>query len=171
MTADARDPLLEPLSRGDPEAFAAFYDRHGSGLFAVARALLSSRADAEDAVQETFLSLFRSRAAFARAQSPRAYAFAALRRAAHRLRSRRTALPLPAEPSVEDADLPPEPDPALARALGRLAVEQREVLALKLHGGLTFSEIAASLGIPSNTAASRYRYALEHLQRELGGPA
>ena len=56
----------------DAEAFAAFYDRHAPGMFAVARTLLGSRTDAEDAVQQTFLNLFQSRRGFASAQSPRA---------------------------------------------------------------------------------------------------
>ena len=45
-----------------------------------------------------------------------------------------------------------------------LPIEQREVLSLKIDGGLTFAEIAAVLGIRPNTAASRYRYALEKLR-------
>ena len=42
--------------------------------------------------------------------------------------------------------------------------EQRELIALKIDGELTFAEIAACLGISPNTAASRYRYALEKLR-------
>jgi RNA polymerase sigma-70 factor (ECF subfamily) len=41
---------------------------------------------------------------------------------------------------------------------------QREVLALKIDGGLTFAEIAAVIGTTINTAASRYRYALEKIR-------
>jgi RNA polymerase sigma-70 factor (ECF subfamily) len=41
------------------------------------------------------------------------------------------------------------------------------VLALKIWGGLTFAQIAAQLGIPPYTAASRYRYALAALRRDL----
>jgi RNA polymerase sigma-70 factor (ECF subfamily) len=51
-------------------------------------------------------------------------------------------------------------------ALARLPEEQRAVLVLKTWGGLTFPQIAAALEIPANTAASRYRYAVEKL-REL----
>jgi RNA polymerase sigma-70 factor (ECF subfamily) len=49
----------------------------------------------------------------------------------------------------------------------RLPEEQREVLALKIWGEQTFEQIGASLGVPPNTAASRYRYALKTLRREL----
>ena len=54
-------------------------------------------------------------------------------------------------------------------ALARLPEDQREVLALKTEGELTFEEIGLVLGIPANTAASRYRYALEKLRAALGG--
>jgi RNA polymerase sigma-70 factor (ECF subfamily) len=52
----------------------------------------------------------------------------------------------------------------LDRALASLPSEQRDVLALKLDAGLTFEEIAAALAMSPNTAASRYRYALEKLR-------
>ena len=48
-----------------------------------------------------------------------------------------------------------------------LPAEQQEVVTLKIWGELTFAEIAEVLGIPANTAASRYRLALETLRRRL----
>lgn len=45
--------------------------------------------------------------------------------------------------------------------------EQRAVVHLKLWGELTFEQIAAALEIPPNTAASRYRYALDKLRGRL----
>jgi len=55
----------------------------------------------------------------------------------------------------------------LEQALQSLPPEQREVIALKVDAGLTFAEIGVSLGISPNTAASRYRYALEKLRSAL----
>jgi RNA polymerase sigma-70 factor (ECF subfamily) len=56
---------------------------------------------------------------------------------------------------------------AIEAALARLSEEQREVLVLKIWGELTFDQIAAQLEISPNTAASRYRYALGALRKEL----
>lgn len=53
----------------------------------------------------------------------------------------------------------------IQQALTKLPENQREVITLKIWGDLTFSEIAAALGIPANTAASQYRYALESLRQ------
>jgi len=50
-------------------------------------------------------------------------------------------------------------------ALAELPIEQREVITLKVWGGMTFAEIAEALGIPPNTAASRYRYGLAELRK------
>ena len=55
----------------------------------------------------------------------------------------------------------------LENALRSLPPEQREIIALKIEGGLTFGEIATLLSISPNTAASRYRYALEKLRSTL----
>lgn len=64
-------------------------------------------------------------------------------------------------PEIEDR----ERARLLQEALSQLHETQREVVTLKIWGGLTFAEIAAALDIPPNTAASRYRYALEELRR------
>ena len=53
---------------------------------------------------------------------------------------------------------------ALQSALASLPDEQREVVVLKIWGQLTFEEAAAVIGVSPNTAASRYRYALEKLK-------
>ena len=55
----------------------------------------------------------------------------------------------------------------LSAALGELPADQRAVVHLKLWEGLTFEQIAELLGIPLNTAASRYRYGLDKLRERL----
>jgi RNA polymerase sigma-70 factor (ECF subfamily) len=159
-----RDSLLTGLAEGREEAFAALYDRFGPPLFRFAWAMLRSRADAEDAVQEVFLGLARSRHTLRRIENLPAYLFGAVRHAVGRVAARRTdALPLPDRHATEEA-LDPALSDWLERALGRLPPEQREVLSLKIDGDLTFAEVAAVLGVSLNTAASRYRYALEKLR-------
>jgi RNA polymerase sigma-70 factor (ECF subfamily) len=53
------------------------------------------------------------------------------------------------------------------QALAALPVEQREVVYLKVYEGLTLQEIATLCDVSINTVASRYRYALAALRREL----
>ena len=73
-----------------------------------------------------------------------------------------------AEPRAQFQDQA-DPDAAefarrVQRALDDLPPDQRSVAHLKLWQGLTFEEIASVQGIPLNTAASRYRYAIEKLR-------
>jgi RNA polymerase sigma-70 factor (ECF subfamily) len=56
---------------------------------------------------------------------------------------------------------------ALGRALAELPADQRAVVHLKLWEGLTFEEISDALGVPMNTAASRYRYGIDKLRGQL----
>ena len=55
----------------------------------------------------------------------------------------------------------------VAAALEKLPENLREVVSLKLWGGLTFPEIASITGVPVPTATSRYRYALDRLRETL----
>jgi RNA polymerase sigma-70 factor (ECF subfamily) len=173
MAEPGEDPLIAGLAAGREEAFAALYDRSGPDLFRVARALASSPQNAEDAVQEVFLGLVRARLKLGMVRNLRAYLFAALRRAIARQAVHRNATILIDE-SNEPARATPSEVPIdqavrLERALCSLPREQRELVTLKVDGGLTFAEIAQVLDISANTAGSRYRYALEKLRVTLEG--
>jgi RNA polymerase sigma-70 factor (ECF subfamily) len=172
MVRPDADPLIPGLVEGREEAFAALYDRLGPALFRVARVMLGSREDAEDVVQEVFVGLVRARHKLAGVDNLRAYAFAALRRAAVRSAGARRERPVAPQDlagvaAPEPAALGAERAAQLERALRALPAEQRELIALKVDGGLTFAEVAGLLGISANTAASRYRYALEKLRAAL----
>jgi RNA polymerase sigma-70 factor (ECF subfamily) len=173
MDGAAGDPLLDGLAEGREDAYAALYDRHGPALYRVARALTLSSADAEDAVQDVFVGLVQARRTLRSITNLRAYLFASLRRAAARVAQRRGPQPLVALAETEVAaasgsgGLALEQAVRLERALARLPAPQRELIALKIDGGLTFGDIAEVLGISANTAASRYRYALEKLRADL----
>ncbi len=84
-------------------------------------------------------------------------------------------MPLAAEHAVArdpQAVSPAGDDPrgdALDKALNQLRADERELIALKIDGELTFAQIAAVLGINANTAASRYRYAIARLKDRLQG--
>ena len=157
---------------GDPDEWEAWLDRHGAALVLFARQRVASRADAEDVVQEAFVRFWRSRH---RADDPTAYLYTCVHHCAlnwQRSRERRS--------RREEVAARPEAEVALAGPLGqeerREAIEailrslpetQREVLVMKVWGGLSFPQIAEALRIPANTAASRYRYALAKLRERL----
>jgi RNA polymerase sigma-70 factor (ECF subfamily) len=149
-----------------------WFDAHGAALVLLARQIVASRADAEDVVQDAFISFWRSRSSVA---DPVAYLFACVKHCAldwQRSRRRRTQR----EEQVARPEMEPmftataesnERQAAIEDALRDLPAEQAEVLVLKIWGELTFPQIAEALDIPPNTAASRYRYALSKLREML----
>ena len=144
------------------------FRQYGHGLFAYARSLTGRRDAAEDIVQESFLRFIQSGSP----ASPKEYLYGIVRNLALES-SRQAALHRRHEPEVARARAPKcydderaLMDAALAE-LEDLPVDQREVVALKVLGGLTFDEIGGLLQVPAATAASRYRYALEKLAARL----
>ena len=170
----APEPNVEVqlLAAGEPAAYAALYARLGRRLLRVAGAMLEDTADAEDAVHDVFVALARGREGLRRVEDLDAYVFASLRNAiAARTDRRRLERRYwkSVAPVAAIAAHPSEPadEWELAAALAALPAEQREIVVMKIDGGLTFAQIAQMLGISPNTAASRYRYALEKLRKFL----
>ena len=166
------DPLAQSLAAGAPAAFAELYDRLAARLVKTARRMGCHTTETEDIVHDLFVTMARSRANFAAVDNLDAYVFTALRHAVARHQQRRrlehAAHGRLAEKALQRdggaAATGPSADESLALALASLPLEQREVVALKIDGGLTFAEIGEVTGISPNTAASRYRYALEKLR-------
>ena len=141
------------------------------GLVLFARQWTRSSADAEDVVQEAFVKFWRRNHDVTNRgllyATVRSVALDLLRRDSRRARREATALS-DTDQSVQPAfDIEDDSQRALVGALDRLPDEQREVLVMKIWNELTFAEIASALGIPQNTAASRYRYALSALKKTL----
>lgn len=171
--ADEDHQLQRGLADGDATAYRAAYDRYGPALHRAAARMLAGRADAEDAVQEVFTCLVRSRQHLINVEHLQAYIFTTLRRTVASMCRRQNRQAKAAgdcaalanetagsEQSFNESD-------ALQWAVAQLPDEQRDVIALKIDAELTFAQIASVLEISPNTAAGRYRYALERLRKLL----
>jgi RNA polymerase sigma-70 factor (ECF subfamily) len=154
------------------EAWTVWLAEHGPALLLLARQYLQVRTDAEDVLQEAFVRFWRSRE---RATDKTAYLYGCVRTTAlewtrgrrRRMRREEAVARTEAQPLFERALEQDERRQAIELALHSLPAEQREVLVLKLWGGLTFPQIAHALAVSANTAASRYRYALAKLREQL----
>ena len=163
--------LLRRMADGDRDALAELFDRHAAGLFAHAVAMSRSPADAEDLVQSVFVKLAGMGARLLGIRSAGAYLHGMLRAAfldGERHRGAAAEEPLegldpPGGSGVAEADRL-----ALQAALGRLPVEQREVVVLHAVQGLTFREVAMRTNTSMWTVASRYRLGLDRLRGILG---
>lgn len=141
------------------------------GLVLFARQWARSADDAEDIVQEAFVRFWRKQHDITNRgllyATVRSIALDFLRRDSRRSRRESTAMS-DVDQSVAPAfEIEDDTQRALVAALDLLPAEQREVLVMKIWSDLTFAEIASALEISQNTAASRYRYALAALKKNL----
>lgn len=173
MTSDG--DLIQRAADGDRSAFEQLYQRYARPVFGLALRRLGDRGRAEDAVQETFASIWRSAGSYRPDRGPGApWLYAVARNAiVDRARARTD---VPADIPDEPAAGPGPSDQAeqswvswrVHRALEELPEREREVVALAYWSGLSQSEVAEFLGIPLGTVKTRTRAALAHLADILG---
>ena len=152
------------------------YDEQAQPLFAFLLNFTRDEADTRDLLQEIFVKLAREPRLLAGVREERAFLIRLAHNAAIDLIRRRGTRERTKENFAAEmiSVFAPANDPdekvfreELSIALGGLPEEQRAVVHLKLWGELTFEEIATVLEISPNTAASRYRYALDKLRDRL----
>ena len=152
------------------------YDQHAQPLYAFLLNLTRDEADTRDLLQEIFIKLARDPQLLRGVREERAFLIRLAHNAAIDLMRRRGTRERTKETFAAEIASPfaPATDPdeeifrnKLTEALAELPAEQRAVAHLKLWAGLTFEQIADALEIPPNTAASRYRYALDKLRDRL----
>jgi len=168
--------LIRRAGDGDRGAFEVLYRRYSRPVFGLALRRLGDRGRAEDAVQETFASVWRAARTYKPERGPGGpWLYAVARNAiVDRSRARN-------EPAVETPDEPSEEAGPLERAeaswttwqlhraLEELSPNERSVIELAYWSGLSQSEVADFLGIPLGTVKTRTRAALAHLADILEG--
>ena len=157
---------ITSVSRGDMQGLTVVYDQLGRQIFSLAFSMLNNYADAEDAMQETFLRLARYAGSFDPNGSPRAWIMTITRNAAYAILNDR--IPAAAQDVPETA--PDGTDVAsvceVNEMLASLPEEDRQIIILKAVNGMKFGEIAQICGTTSEAARKRYKRALEKLKRE-----
>ena len=170
------------VRHGEARAFEVIYDRHCGVAFSLAYRMCGTRTAAEDVVQESFLSLWRSGARYDRTRgSVRTWvlgivhnrAIDSLRRSINH--DRRQA----SDEGIEERfEAPEHTDVEVARrddareiraALDELPEDQSRVIELAFYGGYTHTEIAAMLEAPVGTIKGRMRLGMEKMRRTLEG--
>jgi RNA polymerase sigma-70 factor (ECF subfamily) len=184
VTAD----LLERARRRESAALDLIVQTYSRRLFGLLVRMTDRRDQAEELLQETFLRMVRTIDTYQHSDRFESWLFriaANLARDVRRRRRRRgPELSLAADdggsfddPALLDTRLPGPEDgivalerrEALSRGLQKLTDEQREILALRHEGELSFREIAELLNIPLGTALARAHRALQKLKAEIMG--
>jgi len=165
--------LVIAAQRGETEAFAELVRSHQRRAYAVARAIVLTHEDAEDAVQEGFLHAYRALDRFLPDQEFGAWLHRIVANAALDITRRRKVRDAEA---LADTIASPFRDPGesdelrrrLRHALTTLGERQRAVIVLHDIEGFKHSEIGRMLGIPEGTARSDLHHARARLRQELG---
>jgi RNA polymerase sigma-70 factor, ECF subfamily len=163
--------LIQRTSAGDRAAYEKLYRRYARTVFGLALRRLGDRGRAEDAVQETFASVWRSAGTYKPERGPGAPWLYGVARNAIIDRSRaraETPVETPADEIAADASPEERAEQAwtswrIHRALEALPEREREVIALAYWSDLSQSEVAKKLEIPLGTVKTRTRSALQHL--------
>jgi RNA polymerase sigma-70 factor, ECF subfamily len=168
--------LIQRVALGDSNAFEVLYHRYVRSVFGLALRRLGDRMRAEDAVQETFASVWRSARTYRPDRGAGAPWLYAVARNAIVDRARGRQEPPGEAPETASTDLGPDERAEAAyvswrvhRALSGLPPNEREVVELAYYGGLSQSEVADFLGIPLGTVKTRTRSALHRLADVLEG--
>lgn len=152
------------------------YDEHAQALFAFLLNFTRDENDTRDVLQEIFTRIAREPGLLSNARDERAFLIRLAHNAAIDLMRRRGTRQkyhdqfAEEEMSIFAADENPDVGAfreSLSRALAELPAEQRVVVHLKLWEHLTFEQIATTLDISTNTAASRYRYGIDKMRERL----
>jgi RNA polymerase sigma-70 factor, ECF subfamily len=173
------EALVALAARSEQSALAELYDRYGRTAYGLALRIVRDQALAEDAVQDAFLTIWRTASRFVPERGKASTWILTLvhRRAVDTVRReqrRRTdSLERAAEPAVEgveeDAWLRLQRE-RVQTALRNLPDAQREALELAYYGGFSQSELAERLGQPLGTIKSRMFTGLSRLREQLGEP-
>jgi len=172
------DELLKwKFKQGSTEALSCIYQKYLDDLLTLAAGLLNDPNEAEDIVQDVFVSFVKSAGNFKLHGSLKAYlATSVVNRVRDRIRKRRTKA-LNWDRHEVDIDLH-GPDQSLTysekwqqliRAMDELPYQQREAILLRLKSDMKFKEIAKVQNVSVHTAMARYKCGLNRLKSSLNG--
>lgn len=165
--------LVFKCKQGSRDALRRIYEKYRDYLLILAVALCHNENTAEDAVHDTFVVFAERLEKFELTGSLRAYLATCVANRVRDLMRSRQMQTVPLEKNCSAALDSNEPGRTiicseelqqLSSALAKLPYEQREAIALHIHGQMRFKAIAKSLGTSVNTVKGRYRYGIAKLR-------
>jgi len=162
------------FNRGNRKVIQQIYEKYKKDLMTLATALLYDISDAEDVVQDVFVSFIKSAERFRLTGSLRSYLASCVANNArnkNKAKQRRQGTGLDRAEQLMSNSVRPdlsaifgEELDRLAWALSKVPYQQREILLLHLFSGMKFKAVAKLQGESINTVKGRYRYGLDKLR-------
>ncbi len=181
MMESSREPdewLMGQVALGKRQFLAPLVRRHASSLLTYIERMIGDKHRAEELFQEVLLSIWLKRGQYKFPKTFRSWLYAiATNRCRADFRRRKAVtvsfdetaseLPVAAEASPVDAAVATETGAMVATALTRLPQQQRTVLVLRVWNGLSYAEIAESMGKSEGTVRSHMHHGLASLRKFL----
>ncbi len=167
------EACIDKIAGGDKAALGALYEQTKSAVYGFALSIVQDAQDAEDVLQDTFVSIYASARSYVKMGKPMAWILTITRNLAlMKMRSRKRATVLSSEEwsrfIAAETAVTSEDKLVLSAALGAITPEESQIVMLHATAGFKHREIAELLELPLSTVLSKYSRAIKKLKSMLG---
>ena len=163
------DGYIDRMAKGDQQAMEQLYRAAAPGVYAYALSILKNSHDAEDVLQETFLSIHRNAASYRSQEKPMAWILTitknlCLKRLKELQRSSKTPID---DFMLQDNSVSSDDKLVIEACMKVLSDEERQIVVLHAVSGFKYREIAKMMSLPLSTVISKYHRALKKMKASL----
>ena len=164
MSKEINNIVLSAMA-GDKNAYGELYEKYALDMYRFALGMCKNTYDAEDAVQETAISVFKSMSSLKNPEKFKSYLFTALSNTCKKILSKNNYIVEFEDTGYTDSEI--EFSIPVREALQNLDTVSKEIVLLSVVGGFKSHEIGKILDLPSGTVRTKLKRALEKLRKEL----
>ncbi len=157
--------LVWSAKMGDKEAYGTLYEEYSNDMYRFALGICKNTYDAQDAVQETAISVFKSISSLKNPEKFKTYLFSSLSNTCKKILSKNNNITEFEDTGYTDSEL--EFSLPVREALEKLDVVSREIVLLSVVAGFKSYEIGRIMDLPSATVRTKQKRALSKLRKEL----
>ena len=166
------ESCIDKIASGDKSALAALYEDTKAAVYGFALSIVRDTRDAEDVLQDTFVSIYNSAPRYQKMGKPMAWILTIARNSAlMKIRDRQKTLDLSEDEwglfIAEEQSVPVEERLVLTAALKKITGEEGQIIMLHAIAGFKHREIAQVLEMPLSTVLSKYNRAIKKLKSAL----
>ena len=164
MSKEMNNIVLSAMS-GDRDAYGQLYEKYALDMYRFALGICKNTYDAQDAVQETAVSVFKSMHSLKNPEKFKSYLFSALSNTCKKVLSKNNYTVDFEDTGYTDSEI--EFSIPVREALDKLNDVSKEIVLLSVVGGFKSHEIGKIMDLPSATVRTRLRRTLSQLRKEL----